>query len=279
MRGWLFAGLLLLTQSGLASERVVSLAPFLTDLMLQLEAGERLVGVMDDDQRAPELPEVPRVGGYQTLSAERIIAQRPDLILAWPSGNPSILLDQLESWGMRVERFEPQRLADIEPMVRELGELLDLTASAEQLIADYKRDLARLERPLMEDSPKVFIQLWDDPIYTISDQQLLGDALRHCGARNVFADLRILAPQIGRESVIAADPDIILLFSGEPENDHPWHQRWRQFPQMSAVRNQRLHALDGDALVRPTPRIAEGLADLCAVIWQQKDSAIKPSDR
>lgn len=266
MRGWLLAGLLLVLQPVPGAERVVSLAPFLTDMMLQLDAAERLVGIMDDNQRAPELPEVPRVGGYQTLAAERIVAQRPDLILAWPSGNSAQLLAQLEAWGLSVERFEPQRLADIEPMVRKLGELLELSSRAEQLIADYRRELKALERPLADDAPRVFIQLWDDPIYTISDQQLLGDALRHCGARNVFAELTILAPQIGRESVIAADPDIILLFSSQQAEQHPWLKRWRQFPQLRAVRNQRLYTLDGDTLVRPTPRIVEGLRDLCGVI-------------
>ncbi|TVP89049.1 MAG: cobalamin-binding protein [Pseudomonadaceae bacterium] len=278
MRGWLLAGLLLLVQPGVAAERVVSLAPFLTDLMLQLDASERLVGIMDDNQRAPELPEVPRVGGYQTLSAERIVAQNPDLILAWPSGNSAQLLAQLEDWGLRVERFEPQRLEDIDQLVRELGELLGITATTEQLLDDYQRELTALQRPITDDSPRVFIQLWDDPIYTISDQQLLGDALRHCGARNVFADLTILAPQVGRESVIAADPDIILLFSSEAHKDHPWHQRWRQFPHMRAVRNQRLHVMDGDTLVRPTPGIVQGLRALCEVVWGDIEVSANSSD-
>ena len=249
-----------------AAERVVSLAPFLTDLMLQLGAEQRLVGLMEDNQRARELPDVPRVGGYQTLSAEQIIALRPDLVLAWPSGNPPALLARLESWGVRVERFEPQRLEDIASSVLALGELLDLTAVSRRLVADYQHTLDSLQRPLTADSPRVFVQLWDDPIYTISDGQLLGDALRHCGARNVFAGLPVLAPQIGRESVIAADPDIILLFSEQGADVHPWLQRWRQFPQLRAVQSRQLKVMDGDQLVRPTPQIVTALATLCQLI-------------
>ena len=75
-----------------AAERIVSLAPFLTDMTLQLGAGARLVGVLDDGQLPAELSDRQTVGSYQTLSAERIVSVQPDLILAWTSGNPRELL-------------------------------------------------------------------------------------------------------------------------------------------------------------------------------------------
>lgn len=264
--GWL-AGLLLFCLPAFAAPRVVSLAPFLTDMMIQLDATEQLVGLLDDGSVPEQLAHVGRVGGHQTLSPERILALRPDLVLAWSSGNPHELLTRLEQWGLTVRRFDPQRLDDIAETTLELGRLVGRTERAGDLVSQYRLSLAGLYRPIDNAAPRVFIQLWDDPLYTVSDQQLLGDALNHCGARNVFGGLRILAPQVGRESVIAANPDIILLFSREPAESHPWLQRWRQFPQLSAVRNQRLHSINGDTLVRPTTRIVDGLAALCEVIW------------
>ncbi|WP_022962930.1 cobalamin-binding protein [Halopseudomonas pelagia] len=265
--GWL-AGLLLLSLPLAAAPRVVSLAPFLTDMLVQLDAADQLVGVLDDGQLPVELDAIPLVGRHQSLSLELILAQQPDLVLAWISGNPPELLNALETWGVRVERFDPQRLADIADMTRRLGDLLDVPVAAEALVADYERDLNNLQRPLATDAPRVFIQLWDEPLYTVSDNQLIGDALRHCGARNVFGDLPILAPQVGRESVIAADPDIIIVFSDEPAQANSWLESWFRFPKLGAVRSGRLHVLDGDNLVRPTPQIVEGLADLCGVIWR-----------
>lgn len=252
---------------GAGVRRIVSLAPFLTDMLVQLEVSDRLVGVLDDGQLDAKLESVARVGGHQTLSRELILAQQPDLVLAWNSGNDPQLLAQIEDWGLRVQRFDPQRLSDIANMTRELGRLLQVSERAEPMAADFEQALSRLYRPITAGSPRVFVQLWDEPLYTVSNQQLIGDALRHCGAHNVFGELPVLAPQVGRESVIAADPDIIIAFSGEPAEANPWLEGWRQFPTLGAVRLGRLHVLDGDNLVRPTPTIVKGLADLCGVIW------------
>lgn len=263
--GWL-AGLLLFCLPLAAAPRVVSLAPFLTDMVVQLDAVEQLVGVLDDGHLPAGLVGVPRVGSHQSLSRELILAQQPDLVLAWTSGTPPALLTALESWGIRVERFDPQRLADIAGMTRRLGDLLGRSLAADALLANYERDLAHLQRPLTDKAPRVFVQLWDDPLYTISDKQLIGDALRHCGALNVFAALPIYAPQVGLESVLAADPDFIVVLDGRLSTEHPWLQRWRQFPQMKAVRGEGLKVLDGDSLVRPTPAIINGLQALCALV-------------
>lgn len=274
--GWL-AGLLFLCLSFFywplaASPRVVSLAPFLTDMVVQLDAVDQLVGVLDDGQLPAALDAVPRVGSHQSLSRELILAQQPDLVLAWITGNPPELLSALERWGIRVERFDPQRLADIADMTVQLGKLLDASAAADNLLADYQGELAALRRPLTANAPNVFIQLWNDPLYTVSDNQLIGDVLQHCGARNVFGSLPILAPQVGRESVLAADPDIILVFDDGPTDQHPWLRQWQQFPQMQAVRNGQLKVMNGDVLVRPTPKIVQGVRRLCSLLDPQSEA-------
>ncbi|WP_394244896.1 cobalamin-binding protein [Halopseudomonas laoshanensis] len=263
--GWL-AGLLLFCLPLAAAPRVVSLAPFLTDMVVQLDAVDQLVGVLDDGQLPLELESVPRIGSHQSMSRELILAQNPDLVLAWTSGNPPELLDTLETWGIRVERFDPQRLADITQMTRRLGVLLERSEAAETLLNGYEQKLQGLHRPVTNNAPRVFVQLWDEPLYTVSDNQLIGDALRHCGARNVFADLPIYAPQVGLESVLAADPDLILVLDDQPAAEHPWVRRWRQFPQMRAVREGQLKVMNGDSLVRPTPQIVSGVQALCALV-------------
>lgn len=267
---WLASSSVHASDTGSEAQRIVSLAPFLTDMLILLEVSDRLVGVLDDDLLDNKLESVARVGGYQTLSRELILAQQPDLVLAWTSGNDAQLLAQLESWGLRVERFDPQRLTDIATTTRGLGRLLGVPERADAMANDFELSLSRLHRPMTIESPRVFVQLWDDPLYTVSNQQLLGDALNHCGAHNVFGDLPVLAPQVGRESVIAADPDLIIAFSDEPAQANPWLQRWRQFAQLQAVRHEGLRSMEGDALVRPTPALLEGLEALCGLIAEYR---------
>ncbi len=266
MRRWLLGAVLCLSLPAYAAERIVSLAPFLTDMVVLLEAETRLVGVLDDQSLPDELDGVPRVGAHQSLSVERIVALRPDLVLAWTSGNSPELLARLESLDISVQRFDPQTLQAIERMTFELGDLLGERERAQALGRAYRAQLASsLRRPLNE-QPGVFVQLWREPIFTVAGDQLLSDALRHCGARNVFASLPGLAPQISIEAVLAAKPDVILALAEKRGQAAGWLEQWFAYPQLPAVRHGRLHALQSDALVRPTPAIAHGIAELCDLL-------------
>lgn len=249
-----------------ASQRIVSLAPFLTDMVMLLNSGDQLVGLLDDGQLAPELAGVARIGAYQTLSAEKIVAQRPDLVLAWTSGNPPELLERLRSWGIQVAEFDPQSLAEIASTTQAIGSLLDKPERAAQVLAAYQQQLRELEPPAGQAVQRVFIQLWDNPMYTVAGGQLVSDALAHCGAQNVFADLPGLAPQVGREGVLAANPDIIIALADQAVSAQPWLHDWRRFPSLKAVARDRLYVLASDQLVRPTPEVVQGVAKLCELV-------------
>ena len=112
----------------------------------------------------------------------------------------------------------------------------------------------------------MFLQLWDNPLYTVAGDQLLSDALSLCGADNVFADLTGLAPQVGREGVLVANPDTIIALADAGITAERWLDEWRRFPQLTAVEQQRLYVLDSDLLVRPTPAIIEGVGRLCELV-------------
>lgn len=266
MRSWLLAGLLIFSLSSPAATRIVSLAPFLTDIVIQLQAEDRLVGVMDDHLIPSRLAHLPRVGGYRSLSLESILAQRPDLVLGWSSGTDPQTLAVIESWGVPVLRFDPQNLQQISDTVRQLGSVLDARSQAEQVIAGYEQALDELAEPLNVESPRVFIQIWDEPLYTVSGRQMISQVLNHCGATNIFDNLSGLAPQVSHESVLAANPDIILLLGDNSRQPARWREQWLRYPQLNATVSNRIHTLDSDQLVRPTPAILEGVAALCAVV-------------
>ena len=266
MRGWLLGVLLCLSLPLCSAERVVSLAPFLTDMLVLLEADARLVGVIDDPSLPESLGAVPRIGAYQSLSLERIVAARPDLVLAWTSGNPPELLSRLEALGIKVLRFDPQRLADIQPMTLELGRTLERADTARTLSARFATALQALRAP--DDAPRVrvFLQVWDEPMFTVAGEQLLSDALEHCGAVNSFAALPGLSPQVSTEAVMASQPEMIIAVAADEATGTRWLRRWEAFPAIPAVRDAQLWTLESDSLVRPTPRIVEGMRRLCMLI-------------
>lgn len=235
-----------------------------------LDATDKLVGVLDDGHLPREIDGIPRVGGHHSLSLELIVSLKPDLVLAWNSGNPPALLDRLEGWGVQVLRFDPKTLSSIATTVEKVGEALNASERASQMNARYLAALAELAVPVDERSPRVFIQLWDDPLYTVTGNQLIGDAVKHCGGRNVFESLPGLAPQVGREGVLAANPDLILVLADDRKAVTEWLDRWQRFPQLNAVRQSGLHVLDSDRLVRPTPNVLDGVQRLCELIELQR---------
>lgn len=266
MRGWLLVGLLLFSLAGHSANRIVSLAPFLTDTVISLHAEDRLVGVVNDDFLPERLSKLDRVGGYRSLSLERILAHQPDVILAWTSGNDPHLLQRLESLGLRVVRFDPQDLQQVADTVLQLGHELNAQAQAQRLVDSYQRELSRLHRPVTDTAPRVFLQVWDDPLYTLSGTQMVSHALNHCGAVNVFHDLVGLAPQVSREGVLAADPDVIVVLGDNNQQPGQWRDQWLGYTQLKAVAARRVHVLDSTQLVRPTPELIRGLAALCELV-------------
>lgn len=266
MRAWLAGALLCLSLPLSSAERIVSLAPFLTEMVVLLESEARLVGVIDDQSLPETLETLPRVGAYQSLSLERIVVARPDVVLAWTSGNSAELLARLETLGIEVRRFDPQTLAQIDAMTVELGDLLGREELAAALSASFRSELERSAGRAGAQAPKVFVQLWDEPIFTVAGEQLLSDALRHCGADNLFHPLPGLAPQVSVEAVLAVQPEVIIALADQSERAQAWLDRWRAHERIPAVKHERLYALRSDTLVRPTPAIAQGVSTLCRLL-------------
>ncbi|MDF0731351.1 cobalamin-binding protein [Pseudomonas entomophila] len=262
MRALLF-GLSLLTFAALAAEppRVVSLAPSMSEVVLELGAAELLVGVLDGGERPTALDAVPSVGRYGQLDMERLLALKPDLLLLWPGSVPPAQREQLARLGIPTFSGEPhdldQLIEQIEAIAVRLGRAEQGRAHADALRARLAglRERYRRATPL-----RVFYQVWDAPLYTLGGGQIVSDALAVCGARNVFADLSQPAPQVSVESVLARDPEVILA------GDQAQLASWRRWPGLNAVANGRLLVVPDKGLERPSGQMIEATAQLCAVL-------------
>jgi len=248
------------------ARRIVSLAPYLTELLFAAGAGEYIVGASGFSDYPPAARDIPRIGSGMALDLERIVALQPDLVVAWQSGNPADLVARLQALGMPVYISEPHTLEDVGTALLRLGQLTATGEQARPAAAHYHEQLAALRLGHTGKQPvRVFYQLWDQPLMTVNDTHIISDVIQLCGGVNVFAGMKLLAPQVGVEAVLARDPAVIIAADdgGDVQNIFNTWQRW---PRMRAVHGGHLYTIPGDLLVRHTPRILKGVTQLCEIL-------------
>jgi iron complex transport system substrate-binding protein len=247
------------------ARRIVSLAPNITELLFAAGAGDRVVGVTEFSDYPEAARSLPRVGSGAGLDLEAILALRPDLVVAWQSGNPVGQMERLRTLGINLFMSEPRQLLDVPDTLLRLGRLAGTEAIAQARADSFKHRYRQLwqqyaQRPVVS----VFYQIWERPLMTLNGEHLFSDVLRLCGGRNVFAGLPALAPQIDIEAVLAADPEVIVVAADE--QDSPLLAAWQRWPSLSAVAQGHVYAIARDRLVRHTPRILDGAEELCAIL-------------
>ncbi|MBF0270636.1 MAG: cobalamin-binding protein [Magnetococcales bacterium] len=248
------------------AQRVISLAPNLTEMMFAVGAGAQLIGAADHSDFPPPARQIPRIGGYDRFDPETVIALRPDLVLGWSSGNPSASLELLERFGLTVFKADPLRLDEIPLDLERLGTLTGHVQQAATEAQAFRTRLAAL-RTRHRDAPRVrmFYQVWHQPLMTINGVHLISDVMTLCGGENVFASLPALAPVIDLEAVLAANPEVIVA-SGMDEQRPEWLDHWREWQPLTAVIRNNLFFIPPDLLQRHTPRILDGAERLCPLL-------------
>jgi iron complex transport system substrate-binding protein len=245
------------------AQRIVTLAPHLAELVHAAGAGDRLIGTVEWSDYPPEAAALPRIGDAFRLDLEALAALGPDLVLAWRGGNPDHLLEQLEQRGYRVVALAPQELDDIGAHLVEIGRLAGTPGPAREAAARYREGLEALRRAQAgKPELRVFWQVSWRPLYTVGGRQLISEVIALCGGRNIFADLGELAPAVGMEAVIARDPEVIL----SADVQRAELAEWARWPSVTAVARGHLYAVDGDLVVRASPRILEGTRQVCAAL-------------
>jgi iron complex transport system substrate-binding protein len=206
------------------------------------------------------------VGNAFRADYETITALEPDLVLAWGSGNPPETLQRLRGLGLRVVVLEPGKLADIATHIAEIGALAGTSAAAGRAADAYRARLAALQAGAAGLAPvSVFVQLSERPYMTVTDRNFIGQSLQLCGGRNVFGNLSGLTATVSLEAIVEAAPDVIIAsdMGGEGASPLAGWNKWRDLP---AVRRGNLFTVDADLLSRPSARILDGAAQLCALL-------------
>jgi len=245
--------------------RIVTLAPHLAEIVHAAGAGDKLIGTVHFSDYPAAAREVARVGDASRVDIERILALRPDLILAWTSGNQPGDVRRLERLGLAVFATEPLRLADVSRLVRAVGALAGTDAVAERAAAKFERGIAALrERYANRRAIRVFYEIWHRPLITINGKHMISDVLNLCGGTNVFAAVPALTPAVSVEAVVGALPEAIVG-GGSAVREPDFARQWRSYRVQSLQAASLIH-IAPDTIQRASPRIAEGARALCEAL-------------
>lgn len=255
------------------ASRIVSLAPHITELLYAGNAGDRVIATVEYSNFPESAKELPRIGSYAAFDLERILTFKPDLAIAWGSGNPPGQVEQLKRLGIPVFVSEPKRLEDIPANLRRIGQLAGRPTEA--AARGFEKRLAALRERYKNERPiRVFYEIWNQPLMTIGRAHVISAVIELCGGRNVFDSINQPAATVELEAVLRADPEAIVA-SGMDEARPEWLDAWRRWPRLRAVQSDHLIFVPPDILQRHTPRILEGAERLCRAL----DTVRKKGDR
>lgn len=248
--------------------RVISMAPHVTELLFAAGGGSRVVGAVNYSDYPEAAKSIPRIGSNREIDIERVIALKPDLIVAWMHNSSERQIDLVRKLGVPVFQSDPQSLDSIPESVLRLGRLMGTDAAAEATATQLRKQLAALRAQYAKRPPvRTFYQVWDKPLYTLSGKSILTDAMRLCGGVNIFDSLNVVAPIVTIESVLQANPEAIIATA---EKNYGGVELWKQYGSVQAVRSNNLFTLDGNLLNRAGPRMIEGTAAMCEVLEQAR---------
>ncbi len=244
------------------AQRIVSLAPHLTELLFAAGAGAELVGTAAYSDYPEQARYVPEVGDSAALDIERIAALKPDVVLGWLSGNSPGEIARLERLGMKVLVTEPGSLDIIADQIAMLGRLAGSERTADAAAAQFRRDVDALRHDYLGRRPvSVFYQVWHAPLMTVNGHQVISEVINLCGGENIFAGMQTLVPTVSVEAVLVADPEVIV--TGSEQDAALALDNWLKWKRLRAVRNGNLLVIPPDDISRPTPRLLKGARRLC----------------
>jgi len=252
------------------ASRIVALAPNAAEIVWELGAGSRLVGVSDFAVYPPALAELPRVGGLRDADLERILTLQPDLVIL--RGRQAKLEELCRTRGIRVYHDPTETLPDLYRAVERLGVLCDRRDAAIRLTQRLRDDLDAVQHRVADRPPVSVLLTIRSPdrladITTAARGSYLHDVIELAGGRNVFGELDIAYPQVTVEEIVARGPTVILeaVPGADSAATAAMPAQWQSLPTIPAVRTGRIHVLTEDYVLIPSPRVVH-LADRIAAL-------------
>lgn len=274
------------------AERIVSLAPSVTETLFALGAQDQLVAVSRYCDHPPAAQELPRAGDYLRPSIETIVAMQPDVVIGVETPANREKIEEIQRLGIRVEIVPEHSLDDAFRSIRAVGALAGRTREAEALVRRLRAELEAV-RISVADRPRrrVLVVVGHDPLIAVGQGLYLDELIEIAGGTNVTRSLGRFArdaeaapgeshaaamgpwPRLSLETVIAAGPEVIIDGAMGTESGASVRAWWARFASVPAVRDGRIRQQEGDSLLRPGPRLGEAARELARLIHSDAPSA------
>lgn len=249
-------------------QRIVALAPSITEIIYALGQEKKLVGVTQYSDYPEAAKDLPKIGSYVRLDLERIVALKPDICFGIREGNPKHQVEKIEALGIPVYIIDPRNAEGIMEAIKGMGSALGASGPAETLTQEMARRIAKVSRLANTASakPRVFFQVDAAPIITAGTNTFTHELITLAGGVNLGAG-PVPYPRLSWEQALALNPEIVVITSmAGGHSPESLKAQWRQWPQLPAVQRDRLHVVDAGLFDRPTPRFVEGLEALAKII-------------
>ncbi len=260
------------------AERIITLAPNLAELVFAAGAGEHLVAVVEYSNFPEQAAKIPRIGDAFRIDLERIFELKPDLVIAWKSGNPQTALQKLQQLGITVWQVEITSPEEIADTVDNISRAAGTQDTGGEKAGKLRSRLEVLQKENAGKTPvDYFYQVAPQPLYTINGQHIISRSLATCAGRNIFSELPVLAPRVSRESVIFANPQVMIA-PGIP-GDPPALLAWQDWPRLQAVQNGALLYLPADEISQATPRLLDSIDLACKLLDEVRNTRIQMEEK
>lgn len=262
--------------------KIISLSPGSTELLFAAGAGSQVIAVDQHSDYPEAVAKLPRVGGYPNINIEAIVGLQPDLVVIWKEGYYTTVVKQLESFGITTFDLDAVTLDEIKQALTLTGEIAGTQAQAKKTIDVFSTRLEELQTQYAHLSPvPVLFEFWRTPLIVAGGRLVINDVITLCGGRNIYQDVAAPTAEIGIESVIARDPQVII--GSDPRGNTPETRQeildyWKQWPNLQAVQQQQLFSVTSDLIARPTPRVLVGAEMICKQLqaFRQAKSSHEP---
>lgn len=250
-----------------AEPRIITLTPHATEMVYAAGGGPFVVGTISSSDFPDAARSLPRIGDGIMLNQERIVVLAPTLLVGWLRSGVALQIEPLAE-RLKADMFyaRPERVRDIPADLRKIGRLIGTSPIADAAADALQARIDTLEQQYAGKSPvTVFIEVGNTPLYTIGSDPLLNDALRLCGAVNLYGDSGIPAPRVPIESVLVQNPQLIITAGRHGQDAEEARLRWAAYGLPAALK-EHVHTANPDALFRPGPRFIDAIEAICPAV-------------
>ncbi len=260
-------------------QRLISLAPSITETLYALGFGDRIVGDTEYCDYPPEARLKPHVGALLNPSLEKIVSLKPDLVLGIAEANRRETADQLDRLGIPLYGLTAHTVDETLNSIEDLGQVLGQREQARSLVERLRRRLEVVKQNVAgQPRPRVLFVVWYRPLITAGPHTFIADAIRWAGGATIADDLSGEWPRLGLEDALHRDPDIILF--SRSESFSPALDEFQQLPgwkDFRAVKNHRLYFIS-DTINRPSPRLIDALEEVEHILHPSQSPSVPGSE-